>query len=68
LIKEVVEMGLLGKLIKTTINVATLPVSIVADVVTMGGAVNERDEPYTISHVKCVAGSIVEVLEEAEKL
>ena len=40
-------MGLFGALIRTVVNVATLPVAIVKDVVTMGGVAVDRDEPYT---------------------
>jgi len=39
----------LEKTAKLVVDVATLPVSVAADVVTMGGALNDRDEPYTIS-------------------
>ncbi len=61
-------MGLLGKLIKTTIDVATTPISGVADVVTLGGEMTNREEPYTVSHLKCVGKDLVDVVEEAEKL
>ena len=40
-------MGLFGQIIKTVINIATLPVDIVKDVVTLGGTMSEQDEPYT---------------------
>lgn len=39
-------MSLFGKLVRTTINVATLPVSIAKDVVTLGGIVTEQDKSY----------------------
>lgn len=39
-------MGLIGKLLKTTIDIATLPVSVIADTITMGGELIDRDESY----------------------
>jgi hypothetical protein len=40
-------MSLFSAIVKTTINVATLPVAVVKDIVTMGGVANGRDETYT---------------------
>ncbi len=39
---------LIQKTIRIATNAATLPVSVAADVVTLGGALSERDEPYTV--------------------
>lgn len=36
----------------SAVDVATLPASIAADVVTMGGAIDDREEPYTATKVK----------------
>ena len=36
-------MGLLGKLLKTTIHIATTPIDVVKDVVTLGGAMNDTE-------------------------
>jgi hypothetical protein len=36
-------MGLFGKLIALTINTATLPLDVVKDVVTLGGAATEEE-------------------------
>ncbi len=41
-------MSLFGKLVRTTINLATLPVAVVKDAVTLGGVASEQDKPYTI--------------------
>lgn len=38
-------------LLKAAASVVTIPVAVVADAVTLGGALNERDEPYTLSEV-----------------
>lgn len=38
---------ILESVTKVAVNVVTLPVSVVADVVTMGGAMTDKDKPYT---------------------
>ncbi len=40
-------MKLFGQLVRTLVNVATLPVAVVKDVVTLGGTASGKDEPYT---------------------
>lgn len=40
-------MGLFGALVKTVVNVATLPVAMAADVVTMGGDALEYENGKT---------------------
>jgi hypothetical protein len=40
-------MGLFGALIRTTVNVVTLPVSVVADIVTLGDAGGDEAGTYT---------------------
>jgi hypothetical protein len=46
-------MKLFGQLIRTVVNVATLPVAIVKDVVTLGGVCTKGDlEPYTVEKLK----------------
>jgi len=39
--------GILESLTKAAVGVVTLPVAVVADVVTLGGALTEKEEPYT---------------------
>lgn len=56
-----------GKLISAAVDVVTLPVSAAVDVVTLGGALVDRDEPYTVSKVKSLgkdAGKVIEKLAE----
>lgn len=55
------------KLLKAATDVVTLPVSAAVDVVTLGGALVDRHEPYTVSKVKRLgkdAGSVIEKLAE----
>lgn len=48
-------MGLLdfgSTILKTAVRAATLPVSVAKDVVTMGGALTDEDEPATSKQLK----------------
>ncbi len=45
-------MKIFGQLIRTAVNVATLPVAIGMDALTLGGTMNGKDEPYTVKVVK----------------
>lgn len=38
---------MLKDLTKAVVGVVTMPVAVVADVVTLGGAMNDKDKPYT---------------------
>jgi hypothetical protein len=40
-------MKLFGQLIRTAVNVATLPIAVAKDVVTLGGVATEQGKPYT---------------------
>ena len=56
-----------GKLLQVASDVVTLPVSAAVDVVTLGGVLVDRDEPYTVSKVKRLgkdAGKVVKALAE----
>lgn len=53
----------LSRTVRTVANVATLPVSMAADIVTMGGELTDRRESYTESKAKRIAkdaGKLVE--------
>ena len=62
------KMGLFGKLIKTTFDVVTLPVDIVKDVATMGGALNDEDIPYTAQKFERLGDDFEEVRDEVDEL
>lgn len=53
--------GMLKSLTKAVVGVATLPIDLAADVITMGGAMTDRDQPYTMDK----AGQIMRNLENA---
>lgn len=40
-------MKLFGQLVRTVVNVVTLPVEIAKDAATLGGVLTERDKSYT---------------------
>jgi hypothetical protein len=61
-------MGLLGKILKTGLDVVTTPVEIIKDVATMGGAVNGEDEPYTKKHLRQLGEDVEEIRDECDKL
>ena len=46
------------KLVNATVGVATLPLDVAADVVTLGGAITDKDEPYTTKKIKTVMENI----------
>jgi hypothetical protein len=45
-------MKLFGQIIRTVVNVATLPVAITKDVFTLGGVATENGQPYTLEKLK----------------
>ena len=56
-----------GKILSTVVDVATLPVSVAVDALTLGGTLVDRDEPYTVSKAKRIgreAGKSIEKLAE----
>jgi hypothetical protein len=61
-------MSIFGSLLKTVVDTATLPLDVAKDVVTMGGAMTERQEPYTVSKFKRLADDVEDISDEAGKL
>lgn len=41
-----------GRLVRMAVDTVTLPVTVVADVITLGGDLTDRREPYTVSKAK----------------
>lgn len=44
--------GFINKLIKTGLDLAETPIAVVKDIATMGGALTDQDEPYTVQKLK----------------
>lgn len=56
--------GILTNLTKAVVGaVIETPIAIVADVVTLGGVLTDKDEPYTVTSVKKVVENVEEATE-----
>ena len=55
--------GMIESLAKAAAAVVTVPVAVVADVVTLGGALTDKDQPYTAEAVE----DFVDNLKDATK-
>lgn len=55
--------GMLESLAKAAVAVVTVPVAVVADVVTLGGSLADKDQPYTAD----AAGDLVDNLKDATR-
>ena len=55
--------GMLESLAKAAVAVVTVPVALVADVVTLGGSLTDKDQPYTADAV----GDMVDNLKDATR-
>jgi hypothetical protein len=53
-------MSCLSKLVKAVIDTAGLPVAIIKDVFTLGGAILGEKEPYTLTKLKDIGDDIEE--------
>jgi hypothetical protein len=50
-------------LLKATVAVVTTPVDVVADVVTMGGAMTDQDKPYTAQKLEKVMENLSDAVD-----
>lgn len=58
-------MGILTSLVKATVGVVVqTPIAVVADCITMCGAVNDKKEPYTATAIKNVMGNVEKAVKE----
>lgn len=53
-----------GRLISLAVDTVTLPVSVAVDVVTLGGALVDRDEPYTVTKAKRIGNEVIRTVEK----
>lgn len=56
--------GFIEKAVRVTANVVTLPVSIAADVVTLGGELNDRGKSYTGSKMKRIGKDASDIVDD----
>ena len=61
-------MGIFGKLLKTTFDLATLPIDVAKDVITMGGALNDQDQPSTVKKLKTLDRDIKSIGSELDEM
>ena len=61
-------MSILGKVFKTVVHTATAPVDVVKDVVTLGGALTDEDEPYTRKKLSKILDDVEELSDEIDDL
>lgn len=45
-------MGLFGKIVATAVNVATLPVAVAKDVITLGNCANSQEDSFIAQKLK----------------
>ena len=55
-------LDFLSRTARAAFDVATLPVSAAVDVVTLGGALVDREEPYTVSKVMRLADDATDAI------
>ena len=60
-------MSFLGKLASAAVGVVVSPVDIVKDVVTMGGALTDKDEPYSVTRAKQIGNDLTDLPSEIKK-
>lgn len=59
---------MIRNLLKMTLASVTLPIDVVKDVITMGGARNNQDQPYTVKKLKTIDRDIKSIGSELDEL
>lgn len=60
-------MSIFGKLTAAIIETALLPVEIVKDVATLGGAITNEHEPHTVQRLRSIGKDIESALDEMKE-
>ena len=55
--------GMLESLVKAAAGVVSIPVSVACDVVTMGGALNDKECPYTVKTAEDIAQNLMDAFD-----
>lgn len=58
--------GILKDVTKAALGIVFSPVSIAADICTMGGALTDRDEPYTVESMRSVMRNLQNAVDPDE--
>lgn len=61
-------MGIFGSLLKTTLDIATSPIDIAKDVLTLGGTITDENEPYTVQKMKRLNRDIEDIIDDVDDL
>jgi hypothetical protein len=61
-------VSILGKILKTGLDVVTTPIDVVKDVATMGGALTGEQETYTGKKIRRLGEDLEEIRDEVDKL
>ncbi|WP_157669297.1 hypothetical protein [Chitinibacter sp. GC72] len=59
--------GLLNRAVSVAVNVAVVPVAVVADVVTLGGSLTDQSKPYTAQRVGKAFDQAMKMADEVGK-
>ena len=57
-------MSFFGKLASAAVGVVVSPIDLAKDVITMGGALTDEDEPYTVQRAKQIANDLTDLPNE----
>jgi hypothetical protein len=60
-------MSIFKKLIKLTLDVVETPIAVVKDVVTLGGAINDKNQSYTSDKVEDITDDYQRLKNELDK-
>lgn len=59
--------GIFESVAKAAVGVVSLPVSVVADVVTLGGALTDKDKPYTLKNTEDIVKNLEDAVDPVKK-
>lgn len=61
-------MSIFGKLLKTGLDIATTPVAVAKDLVTIGGLLTDQKKTYTAQKIKQLGDDAEEIRDELDDL
>jgi hypothetical protein len=56
--------NVLNNMARLAVNVVTAPVAVAADIVTLGGALNDRDEPYILTQADKILDNLDDIIDD----
>lgn len=61
-------MGIFGDILKTGFDIATSPIEVAKDAVTLGGILTDEDEPYSVKRLKQIGKDLEDTRDDLEDL